>query len=96
MFVLYDVRLLTLGFGGWVWLLAFVAYDFASFLVHLISHRVRLLWCLHAAITMPESMPWVAAYAGGSGNDCTRSSPPNSTTSARLPMLRPLLRSSAR
>lgn len=68
MFWLYDLRFVTLGFAWWVWLLAFVAYDFASFVVHLFSHRVRLLWCLHAVHHSAEEMKASVAFRGSFGD----------------------------
>lgn len=68
MFWLYELRLFELGFAWWVWLLAFVVHDFASFGVHLISHRVRLLWCLHAVHHSAEEMNATVAFRGSLGD----------------------------
>ncbi len=48
---LYDFRLLTLGWElpqfWWVWLLCFVADDFAYYWAHRTGHRVRWFWAAH-------------------------------------------------
>src|SRR3954468_23404231 len=46
---LYRHRLFTFAGGSiWPWALAFVAVDFAYYWWHRLSHRVNLLWAVHA------------------------------------------------
>lgn len=46
--LVYDhLRLLTLGFAWWVWVLCFFADDFSYYWFHRISHSVRFFWASH-------------------------------------------------
>jgi len=46
--LVYDhLRLFTLGFAWWVWVLCFFADDFSYYWFHRISHSVRFFWASH-------------------------------------------------
>ncbi|MBV7529376.1 sterol desaturase family protein [Chitinophaga sp. sic0106] len=46
--LVYDkIRLFTLGFEWWVWVLCFFADDFSYYWFHRISHSVRFFWASH-------------------------------------------------
>ena len=60
----YAHRLLDPPLSGWVWLGAFVLYDFSFWLGHLAGHRVRLLWCFHAVHHTTPEMSFTAAIRG--------------------------------
>lgn len=48
----------------WYWFLyAYVVWEFAHFLYHYSSHKVRLLWCLHSTHHAPEDMNLSVAHA---------------------------------
>ncbi|MFN3202182.1 MAG: sterol desaturase family protein [Bradymonadia bacterium] len=64
MFALYSVRIFDLGLDLYVWVLAYIAYDLMSFLVHLASHKVRLLWCMHSVHHAPEEMKASVSFRG--------------------------------
>lgn len=64
MFWLYQFRLFDLGLQWWVWILAYVAYDFMSFTIHLASHKVRILWCMHSVHHSPKEMKASVSFRG--------------------------------
>lgn len=68
MFGLYEWRLFDLGLDWWVWVLAYVAYDFMSFVVHFLSHKVRLLWCMHSVHHAAEEMKASVSFRGSIGD----------------------------
>jgi len=45
--VLYDFRLITIGWAWWAWLACFVLDDFAYYWAHRTGHRVRWFWASH-------------------------------------------------
>lgn len=62
---LYDhARLFTLGGAWYVWILAFIAYDLAWWLVHFAAHKVRFLWCIHGVHHTPTDMNLSVAIRG--------------------------------
>ncbi|MCV6638679.1 sterol desaturase family protein [Candidatus Albibeggiatoa sp. nov. NOAA] len=64
MFAFYEMRLFDLGLDWYVWILAYIAYDFMSFIVHLASHKVRLLWCMHSVHHSPKEMKASVSFRG--------------------------------
>ena len=48
MFWLYQYRVFDIGFEWYYWVLAVIAYDFMCYFIHFISHKVRILWCIHS------------------------------------------------
>ncbi|MCA9526824.1 MAG: sterol desaturase family protein, partial [Myxococcales bacterium] len=68
MYALYDVRLFDVGQSAWAWVGAYVAYDLASFVVHLASHKVRLLWIFHSVHHAPEEMKASVSFRGSLGD----------------------------
>ncbi|MES1205267.1 MAG: sterol desaturase family protein [Pseudomonadota bacterium] len=62
---LYDnARLFTLGGEWYVWVLAFMCFDLAWWLVHFAAHKVRFLWCIHGAHHTPTDMNLSVAIRG--------------------------------
>lgn len=61
---LYQHRLFDLGLEWYVWVLAWLAYDLSSFVVHFVSHKVRILWCMHSPHHAPEEMKASVAFRG--------------------------------
>lgn len=48
----------------WYWFIyGYVVYEFAHFIYHWSSHKVRILWCLHATHHAPEAMNMSVGYA---------------------------------
>ena len=45
--LVYQVRLFTLPFAWWMWLLAFFADDLSYYLFHYVSHNMRWFWASH-------------------------------------------------
>lgn len=64
MFGLYHLSPLELGLAWPSWLLAYLAYDLSSYAVHRLSHRVRLLWCVHAVHHAPQEMKASVSFRG--------------------------------
>lgn len=56
MFWLYEHRFFTFGFQWYVWVIAYLLYDFIVFFVHFLGHKVRLLWCIHGVHHTAEEM----------------------------------------
>lgn len=46
-FALYELRIFTLGWSWWVWVLAFFAEDFSYYWFHRTSHHCRYFWASH-------------------------------------------------
>lgn len=46
-FKVYDVRLTTIPFTWWAWIVCFVLDDFAYYVFHRSAHRVRWFWASH-------------------------------------------------
>ncbi len=64
MFWLYRFRVFELGNEWYVWLIGWVVYDFGFWLIHFMSHRVRLLWCLHSIHHSAKEMKLSVAFRG--------------------------------
>ncbi len=64
MFWMYQYRLFNLGFDWYVWILAYIGYDFMSYIVHWLSHKVRFLWCIHSVHHSPKEMKTSVAFRG--------------------------------
>ncbi len=43
MFWLHQYRLFDLGYEWYVWIIAYLIYDFMVFFIHLLGHKVRIL-----------------------------------------------------
>lgn len=64
MFWLYEHRVVDLGRGWAAWVLAYIAYDLTSYLLHRLSHRVRLLWCIHSVHHSAREMKASVSFRG--------------------------------
>lgn len=64
MFFLYRFKLFDLNLEWYTWILAYIAYDFMSFFLHLLSHKVRFLWCIHSVHHSPKEMKTSVAFRG--------------------------------
>ncbi len=64
MFWLYQYSLFQFGFQWYIWLLAWVVYDFLFWLIHLLSHKVRVLWCVHNVHHSAKEMKLSVAFRG--------------------------------
>jgi len=60
----YSHRFFTLGFDWYIWILAYLVYDFMLWLVHLIGHQVRFFWCIHGVHHTPEEMKMSVTIRG--------------------------------
>jgi sterol desaturase/sphingolipid hydroxylase (fatty acid hydroxylase superfamily) len=47
MYFIYQSRVFDLQINWYVGILAFAAYDFMPYLIHLLSHKIRFFWCRH-------------------------------------------------
>ncbi|WP_299106286.1 sterol desaturase family protein [uncultured Tenacibaculum sp.] len=56
MFLLYENRLFDLGYQWYIWILAYLLYDFTVFFIHYLGHKVRVLWCIHGVHHTAEDM----------------------------------------
>ena len=64
MFWLYEYRLFDLSLAWYVWIAAHFGYDFMFFAVHWLSHKVRILWCIHSVHHAPKEMKSSVAFRG--------------------------------
>lgn len=64
MFWLYQYRIFDLGLDWYVWILAYIAYDFMSYAIHWLSHKVRFFWCIHSVHHSPKEMKASVAFRG--------------------------------
>lgn len=64
MFGLYQFRLFDLGLEWYVWILAYIAYDFMAYAIHYLSHKVRILWCIHSVHHSAKEMKASVAFRG--------------------------------
>lgn len=64
MFLIYEYRIIDFGFDWYVWVLAYVGYDFMSYVVHVLSHKVRFFWCIHSVHHSPKEMKTSVAFRG--------------------------------
>lgn len=60
----YDHRLFTLGYEWYIWILAYVLYDFMFYALHFIGHKVRFFWCIHGVHHTAEEMKMTVAVRG--------------------------------
>ncbi len=56
MFWLYEHRVFTFSFDWYVWIIAYLLYDFVTFFVHFLGHKVRFIWCIHGVHHTAEEM----------------------------------------
>lgn len=64
MFGVYQFRLFDLGLEWYVWILAYIGYDFMSYAVHWMSHKVRFFWCIHSVHHSAQEMKASVAFRG--------------------------------
>ena len=64
MFWVFKFKFFELGFQWYVWVLAWVFYDFMFYLIHRLSHTIRLFWCLHNVHHTPKEMKLSVAFRG--------------------------------
>jgi len=64
MFWVYQYKLFDLGFKWYVWVLAYIGYDFMSFTIHLLSHKVRFFWCIHSVHHSSKAIKTSVAFRG--------------------------------
>lgn len=60
----YNHRFFTLGFDWYIWILAYLVYDFMLWFVHLIGHQVRFFWCIHGVHHTAEEMKMSVTIRG--------------------------------
>ncbi|CAM1364191.1 conserved membrane hypothetical protein [Tenacibaculum litopenaei] len=56
MYWLYSHRIFDLSFAWYIWIIAYLVYDFMVFFIHYMGHRVRFLWCIHGVHHTAEEM----------------------------------------
>lgn len=61
---MYEHRIFTLGNAWYIWILAYLVYDFMFWLVHLLGHQVRFFWCIHGVHHTAEEMKMTVAVRG--------------------------------
>jgi sterol desaturase/sphingolipid hydroxylase (fatty acid hydroxylase superfamily) len=64
MTLMYEYRFFTLGFAWYIWILAYLTYDFVFWLVHLLGHKVRFFWCIHGVHHTAEEMKLTVTVRG--------------------------------
>lgn len=64
MYWLFQFKIFNFGFQWYVWVLTWFAYDFMFWLIHFISHNVRLFWCFHSVHHTPKEMKLTVAFRG--------------------------------
>ncbi len=60
----YNHRLFTLGYEWYIWVLAYVLYDFMFYALHFLGHKVRFFWCIHGVHHTAEEMKMTVAVRG--------------------------------
>ncbi|MDY8135935.1 sterol desaturase family protein [Aquimarina sp. 2201CG5-10] len=60
----YEYRVFTLGYEWYIWILAYVLYDFMFYLMHFIGHKVRFFWCIHGVHHTAKEMKTTVAVRG--------------------------------
>ncbi len=64
-----KIRLFTVNLQWYSWIYAYFCFEFAVWLYHFCSHRVRFLWCLHAPHHSPTELNltvnWINFFAEG-------------------------------
>ncbi|WP_211092797.1 sterol desaturase family protein [Chitinophaga varians] len=61
---MYEYRFFTLGYAWYIWILAYLTYDFMFWLVHYLGHKVRFFWCIHGVHHTAEEMKLTVAVRG--------------------------------
>ena len=64
LFWCFNHKLFDLGFHGYSWILCWLIYDFCFWLIHFLSHKVRLLWCLHNVHHSAKEMKLSVGFRG--------------------------------
>lgn len=64
MFSVYEIRLFDLGLEWYVWVIGFVIADLLVYVFHLLSHKVRFMWCMHSVHHSPVEMKASVAFRG--------------------------------
>lgn len=64
MFWLFQFRIIDLDNAWYTFAIGWVVYDFGFWLIHLASHRVRVLWCLHSIHHSAKEMKLSVAFRG--------------------------------
>ncbi len=60
----YEYRLFTLGYDWYIWILAYLLYDFMFYVLHFLGHKVRFFWCIHGVHHTAEEMKLTVAVRG--------------------------------
>jgi len=60
----YEYRLFTLGYEWYIWVLAYIIYDFMFYALHYLGHKVRFFWCIHGVHHTAEEMKLTVAVRG--------------------------------
>lgn len=63
-----SIAIVALGNQWWVWVLAFVLYDFCYYWLHRMSHQVNLLWAAHVVHHSSEDYNLTTALRQTSGS----------------------------
>lgn len=63
-----SIAIVTLGSQWWVWVLAFVLYDFCYYWLHRMSHQVNILWAAHVVHHSSEDYNLTTALRQTSGS----------------------------
>ncbi|BDD03803.1 sterol desaturase family protein [Aureibacter tunicatorum] len=61
---IYQYRIFTLGYEWYIWVIAFLLYDFMFYAVHYLGHKVRLFWCIHGVHHTAREMKLTVAVRG--------------------------------
>jgi len=64
MFWAYNHSIFEFGFEWHYWILAWLIYDFNFWLIHFLSHKVRLFWCLHNVHHSAKEMKLSVGFRG--------------------------------
>jgi len=64
MFWAYEHRIFSIGLEWYYWGIAWLLYDFNFWFVHFLSHKVRLLWCLHNVHHSAKEMKLSVGFRG--------------------------------
>jgi len=64
MFWAYENRFFHFEFEWYSWIFAWIIYDFSFWLMHFLSHKVRLLWCLHNVHHSAKEMKLSVGFRG--------------------------------
>ena len=64
MYWLYQHRFFSFDTKWYTWVVGWVIYDFGFWLIHWLSHRVRILWCVHGVHHQPHEMKLSVGFRG--------------------------------